>query len=118
MVKVADLSREIAKQVATYSAGLESEIKAAEIKVAKEAVSELKSKSPRNEGSYATGWAVKKTDRGIVIYNRTDYQLTHLLEYGHAKANGGRVSPRAHIRPVEEKAIADFTDLVEKAART
>ena len=74
---------------------------------ATEAVELLKAKSPRKKvkgGQYAAGWTLKPTPgrlKGFVVYNATDYQLTHLLEKGHAKRGGGRVRPIPHIRPVE-----------------
>ena len=56
--------------------------------VAKEAVSKLKSSSPRKTGKYARGWTTKQIDKnGIVIHNSKHYQLTHLLENGHVIRN-------------------------------
>lgn len=117
MTDIADLSKEIAKQVATYSASVEKKVRQAENKVSREAVAELKQKSPKDTGSYASGWSVTRLDGRVLIRNKTDGQLTHLLEFGHVKAGGGRVPARVHIRPVEEKAIAQFTVLVEKAIK-
>lgn len=75
--------------------------------VAKESVQMLKNTSPRKTGSYAKGWAVKKNgDMDVTVHNRTDYQLTHLLENGHIirnkKGTYGRTSGTKHIKPVEE----------------
>lgn len=74
----------------------------------------LKSTSPVNprgkkSGRYARGWAVKVVGDTFIVYNRTDGQLTHLLENGHvirnAKGTYGRTRPIKHIKPAEEAAI-------------
>lgn len=69
----------------------------------------LHAKSPIKSGEYAAGWAVRPwqegSTKGYMVYNRDRYMLTHLLEKGHAKVNGGRVRAIPHIRPVEEAEI-------------
>jgi hypothetical protein len=52
-----------------------------------------------------------------VVHNATHYQLTHLLEHGHAKRGGGRVPGIPHIRLVEEEAIKEYTEAVERVIR-
>ncbi len=62
-------------------------------------------------GKYASGWSyqTEKTRFGNVttIYNKTP-GLPHLLENGHAKRGGGRVSGRTHIAPVEAELTQAF----------
>lgn len=75
---------------------------------------ELKTTSPKLTGDYAKGWRKKTTfesqsDIRVQVYNATDYQLTHLLEHGHALVgkNGkvlGTVGAIPHIGPAEQKA--------------
>lgn len=117
VVKIDDLSSEIAKQLAIYTSDVEEQVELAKEEVAKTAVSHLKQNSPELTGSYRTGWKLKKDGNRVIVHNQTDYQLTHLLEYGHAKLGGGRVPAIVHIRPAEVEAIKEFTERVEKAIR-
>ncbi len=89
-------------------------------KVSKEAVQTLKSTSPKRPGGgrYAKGWAVKKDGKTTVIHNKTDYQLTHLLENGHDIISHGKKAGHfdgiTHIAPVEKEVIEKMTEEVEK----
>lgn len=113
-----NLVDEITKALREYTDEVTENLDKAKDNISKAAVSELKASSPKKTGDYAKGWSRKKTAKGYVVYNRTDYQLTHLLEYGHAKRSGGRTRSIPHIAPVEEKVIHDFTDAAEKAVKS
>lgn len=82
--------------------------------VAKESVLKLKNTSPVGRtGDYAKGWGTKKQgEMDVVVHNRTDYQLTHLLENGHVvrnkKGTYGRAPAHKHIKPVEDWAIDEL----------
>ena len=96
-------------ELAAYSDEVAEDIRKKVKTVAKETVAALKATSPRDTGEYARGWSYRvefesREDIRMRIYNRTEPQLTHLLEYGHDKVNGGRVEGRPHIRPAEQEA--------------
>lgn len=112
------LGDEIAKILSEYTEDVIEGIDEAGQEVAKEAVKELKAKSPKKTGVYAKGWG-RKTEKKVgdvstvIIYNKNKPSLTHLLEHGHAKRGGGRVDGIPHIKPVEEKIIKEFSSKVE-----
>lgn len=119
-IKVDELAKELAQGLTEYSQEVADKIKAAADEVAEDTVRTLKSTSPVLTGSYAKGWTKKatyesKSSKRDTVYNKTDYQLTHLLEKGHVGRNGKRVKAIEHIRPAEERAVAEFEDKVKGA---
>lgn len=73
------------------------------------------SSSGFGRGKYASGWTsqVEEPSRlqaKATLFNGKLPGLPHLLEYGHAKVNGGRTSGRVHIKPVEEELIKAFEE--------
>lgn len=96
--------------------------------IAKNGVDELKRTSPisktntTHKGRYRRGWKME-IEKGFgsveaTIYNKTDYQLTHLLERPHAIRNKygewGTSKPQVHIEPVEKQCIKDFEEKITR----
>lgn len=120
-ITIDSLATELANALSDYSEAVTEEVMKAIDEESKTAVKELKNRNPKLTGDYAKGWTSKNAYKGKyskvnTIHNKTDYQLTHLLEYGHVKRNGGRVAAIPHIKPVEAKAIENLTRKVESAA--
>ena len=127
-IKPEDLEKSLMDYLENYVEDIEEDVEDTVTEVAKEAKQELIQTSPRSgiarKTKYYKGWAIKNDGRtrkkhyyGKTIWNKTNYQLTHLLEFGHATRNGGRTSPQPHIRKVEEKYGTKFADLLENKIR-
>jgi NAD-dependent DNA ligase len=117
-IKAEQLADTINHELSSYVEDAQDVMKDAVLDAGKEAVKELKEKSPKRTGRYAKSWAVKKvkestTELDTVVHSRKLYGLTHLLENGHAKRGGGRVQGISHIKPVEE----NVTSKLEKDIR-
>ncbi|WP_242271001.1 HK97 gp10 family phage protein [Bacillus cereus group sp. BfR-BA-01425] len=115
MASIDSLANDIARELQRYGKEVEEKLEVEKEEVSKNLVDELEQKSPKKTGKYRKGWRKKKVGNAIVVHNALKPQLTHLLEKGHAKANGGRVPAQVHIAPAEEKAINEFIERVERA---
>lgn len=123
-INIDSFANEVVKQLKMYSSEVKRKVDEGKKDVAKEAVKELRTAGDFEDltGDYRKGWAVKKDGTAQVVHNKTDYQLTHLLENGHVIKNGtqrsyGDTRKFEHIAPVEEKVIEAFIERVEKAAQ-
>lgn len=117
-INAKNFSEEISKYLEEYKGDITEAVNESLKEALKYGVKELKEKSPKKTGEYSKEWVYKlqKTGRSIngtqvqgVIFNNV-YQLTHLLEFGHANRNGGRTAGIKHIEPAEEKSIKKFEE--------
>lgn len=113
-IRADELAQAIVKELSEFENATEETVKAAVDKAAKNAVSALKTDSPKRTGKYAASWADKvDKSKNARVYTRIvyskdpHYRLTHLLEKGHKSRNGRFVSARVHISPIEKNAIDD-----------
>lgn len=115
-IDINNLANEITKTVRQYTDEVVEKVEMSADELSQKGVKLLKERSPKKSGEYARGWGRVKTKGGYIIKNKK-YQLTHLLEKGHAKVGGGRVPARVHIAPVEEQLIDEFVKEIEKAVK-
>lgn len=83
---------------------------------------DIRANAPADTGKYAKSWTAQKVRETsqtltMVVHSRNRYQLAHLLEYGYAKRNGGRVEGKAHIAPAEQHGIRQLQEEIERALR-
>lgn len=116
MANVNNLANEITRALRQYTNEVKEKVDEAGKEVSEDGIRKLESTSPKKTGKYAKSWRLKKVGTKWVTYNKI-YRLTHLLEKGHAKVNGGRVPAKVHIAPVEQDMIAEYRQKVEEAIR-
>ncbi len=121
-VRIDQLAAAVMEGLTEYAELAADDLKKAVKKAGNEVKKDIQANAPKDTGAYAKSWAVKnvrETSHSIelVVHSRNRYQLSHLLEFGHAKRGGGRVPGKAHIAPAEEKAGRTLEQEIEKALR-
>ena len=120
MTSIENMADEIMRGLHEYSDFADDAMKKAVRKTAAMVKTEISANAPKDTGTYAKSWATKKVSENshsmtVSIHSRNRYQIAHLLEHGHAKRNGGRVSGKPHIAPAERKGEDVFEDIIRKA---
>ena len=115
-----DFSQQLIAALQDYSNTSQEAVEKILDDVSKEARSKLRTTSPKRTGAYKKGWTVtieKKDGRCVAHIHNKQYRLTHLLENGHRKRNGGFVAARSHIAAVNEWAANEAQRRIEEAFR-
>lgn len=121
-VKIDDLTKTVIKELESYSDRLTEDIKRDVKEVAAGCRDKIRQNSPVKTGDYRKGWSSRiafenNQDIRMEVYNKTNYQLTHLLEHGHAKTGGGRVPGKPHIKPAADWAEEQLVKKVEVSVK-
>lgn len=116
---VNDMADAIMKGLMEYADVSTETVKNAVKKAGNTVKKEVSANAPKKSGKYKKSFTVTKQKETaesltVVIHSKNRYQLTHLLEKGHAKRGGGRVEGIPHIAPAEEKGIRQLTEEIER----
>ncbi len=106
-VRIDQLADAVMKGLEEYAKLATDDLKKDVQNAGKKVKEQIESTAPKKTGKYSKSWAVKKTKETsdsiqVVVHSRNRYQLTHLLEFGHAKRGGGRTRAFPHIAPAEQ----------------
>lgn len=109
-IQPVDLSVTVSQILEDYGADVGEILDEAVIDAAEDAVHKLRAvqrfaPDGNPTGAYSASWTMEPMRVGryqisYLIYNENHYRLAHLLEYGHAKQNGGRAPAYPHIAAV------------------
>lgn len=122
-ISVDNLAKAIQAQLKEFEGFTDEAVNQGLSETAKNAVRKLKVAHPagaKDWKEYNSGWTLKMTkrDHSATVHNADHYQLTHLLEHGHAIKKGGREVGHAqafeHITPVYEEAQTELLENIRK----
>ena len=121
-VSVDQMAQTIMDGLLEYADLATEDMKAAVKKAGNKAKSDVQAGAPVDTGKYKKSWTVKTTKENsnaleVTVHSKNRYQLAHLLEFGHAKRNGGRTRAFPHIAPAEAAAAELLEREVEAALR-
>lgn len=118
-IDVDDLADEVMKGLQEYSTLAADTMKKAVRKAGNTVKKDIKENAPERTGKYKDSFKVTRRKETanvleITVHSKDQYHLAHLLEKGHAKRGGGRVSAIPHIAPAEEKGVRQLISEIER----
>jgi Bacteriophage HK97-gp10, putative tail-component len=117
------LADELVQAVKEYTDDVAEGVRKKVDETARKVLQEVKNNHPYNDrtGEYTKGFGITKEDgygtTKRIVWNKKHYRRVHLLEFGHAKVNGGRVPAYPHLRPAYEKHAANLPDEIKEIIR-
>lgn len=120
-VTISTLDKAIAGALGEYNADVQSKIRTLVGDAMRKLVKLTKATAPRDTGEYVKHITSKTTSDTPTNYAQTWYvrgkraYLTHLLNFGHAKVNGGRVEGTHFLDIAKKQVVEEYLDAVKEA---
>lgn len=117
-IQPAELASSISSILEDYKGDVDKIVGEAITDVAKATVKTMKTAGTfGGTGKFKKSWSVriekKRLYTDATVYNKKP-GLTHLLEFGHVKQNGGRTKAFDFIAPVNDKVQTDVIERIEE----
>jgi hypothetical protein len=117
-ISIDRLADELVQAVKEYTDDVAVGVRKKVDETARKVLKEAQALAPKRTGEYARTFTITKEDgygtTRRIIWNKKHYRRVHLLEFGHAKVNGGRVDERPHLRPAYDKHGAALPDELKR----
>lgn len=119
-MKTNNLESAITSILRDYTDDVIDDVKELVDEVSNEALQLVKQNAPKNKGNYKKSIKVTTTyesmteKKRVIHAKEPHYRLTHLLENGHAKINGGRTKAHPHWKYGDELIKRELPKRVKK----
>ena len=103
-----------------YSADLSKGMELVAKECGEEAVEKLKVAGDFKGKKYRKAWTYdymydSRYRKNIIVHlKKPYYRIGHLLEFGHAKQNGGRTRAFVHIKPIADEMVKKYEKGIEE----